>query len=238
MADRIIYLVAKVTAAMQGGDLEFVDDARLGVLLSHGWETSTTLPDRKVTSGGKSFMATMIVLKNAADNRGVAVRGQDRHGGKELVDTTDEFGNTQRVEPGKMLVRVMERLSNGLANLGDSGHLGSARNHSMPGLTIISGETVQKAWDCGALAARRGEPASACPFPVPSHAASQWLSGYRGGNSAQSVTNGAADSAFRSGEASARQYAEDDEVSCPFPPGSPLRESWLRGFRNGGGRVE
>ncbi len=244
MADRVVYLVSSVPRKAAETNLEFVDDVMLGQLLSEGWETSTTLPDRVLRVGGKSIKATMMVLKGAADNRGLSVRenGHERRSGGTMVTVTDDFGGSQQMDPARALVRVMDKMERALLNMGDTGHLGGARNHNMPGLQIVSGEMTQKAFDVGLLANRRGEKVSDCPFPKGSEAAQKWLQGFRLGDknnaNPQKADKVAIEEAYRVGVQAAKDFGEDDEVTCPYPAGSPLRPHWVDGFKQGGGRVE
>jgi ribosome modulation factor len=246
VADKIVYLVSSITEAMRNEPgLAFVDDADLSGWVSAGWEVVNTIP-REVQAGKRKVKATMIVLRRAGDNRGVSTvdRGH-RHDdldrpGNAMVTVTDDFGRQSQITPASMMIRTLEKMSTSLANLGDTGHLGGARNHNIPGLQIISSEVVQKAFDVGLLAQRRGEQPDACPFPSGSEAAMQWLRGYRTGEGApaQKATQDALDEAYRVGHSTAKLHAEHDVVTCPYPAGSPLRPAWVKGFTEAGGRVE
>lgn len=250
MADRIVYLVDTLTRDMEASELAFVDDTRLGAILAQGYEVTSTLPDRKVEAGRKKVKATMMVLRPSAENRGVSVAQPsgrfepDRRGdlGGGAISVTDAFGSKREVSLSRHLTETLDRMSQALIGLGDAGHLGGNRTQSFPGVTVISGEVVAKAYDVGVGAAMRGAPVESCPFPSMSEAQQQWLRGYRMGQ-AQAKNMPGADpvalgEARDAGRATARQFGQDDEVSCPYPPGSPLREAWMDGFREGGGRVE
>ncbi len=241
MPDRVVYLVATVPRKAAESELEFVDDAGLGQLLADGWETSTTLPDRTLRVGGKSIKATMMVLKKAADNRGLVTSEEprNRRAGGTMVTVTDDFGGNRQMDAGHALVRVMDKMERALLNMGDSGHLGGARNHNMPGLQIVSGEMVQKAFDIGLMAFRRGESESANPWPG-TEAGQSWLRGFRLGekNPPQDIDKVSEEECYQVGFRTAKDFGTDDEVACPFPAGSPKRVHWLRGFKAGGGRVE
>ncbi len=243
MPDRVVYLVSTLPRKASESQLEFVDDSGLGQLLSDGWETSTTLPERTLKVAGKSIKATMMVLKRAAENRGMTMRDDqphERRAGGTMVTLTDDFGDPQQMNPGHALVQVMDKMSRALANLGDTGHLGGARNHNMPGLQIVSGEMVQKAFDCGLMAYRRGESVDSCPFPPKSEARQTWLRGFRLGekNPPQEIDATSQEECYQAGFSTAKEFGADDEVTCPFPAGSFKRTHWLRGFKAGGGRVE
>jgi hypothetical protein len=244
VADKIVYLVSAITEAMRSEPgLAFVDDADLSGWASAGWEMVNTIP-REVVVGKRKVKATMIVMRRAVDNRGVSTtdrpgRGDD-HPGSGMITVTDDFGRETQTSPAAMMVRTMDRMERALTNLGDPGHLGGARNHNIPGLRIISSEIVQKAFDVGLLAQRRGESATACIFPSGTEAAVQWLRGYRTGEGApvQEANQSSLDEAYRVGHETAKLHAIDDVVSCPYPAGSPLRPAWLKGFTDAGGRVE
>jgi ribosome modulation factor len=232
VADKIVYLVSVVTEAMRAEPgLAFVDDADLSGWASSGWEIVNTIA-REVVVSKRKVKATMVVMRRAADNRGMSTvdpgqrhDDQDRPG-TSLVTVTDDFGRQSQITPAHMLTRTLDKMERALSNLGDPGHLGGARNHNIPGLQIISSELVQKAFDVGLLAQKRGEQADDCPFPRGTHAAEQWLRGYRTGES------------YRAGKSTAELHAENDVVTCPYPPGSPLRPAWIKGFTEAGGRVE
>ncbi len=242
MPDRVVYLVSAMPKKSASSSLEFVDDEELGILLSQGWEVSTTIPDRLVKVAGKSVKATMMVLKSAGENRGLVMRDEPtraRRAGGTMVTVTDDFGGRQQMEPGHALVRVIDKMERALLNMGDPGHLGGARNHNMPGLQIVSGEIVQKAFDVGLMAARRGESEDANPWPG-TEAGQNWLKGFRLGqrDAPQKADPIAAEEAYQVGLRTTKDFGPNDVVTCPYPPSSPLREHWIRGFRDGGGRVE
>lgn len=239
MPDRVVYLVTRVTKAMQGGELEFVDDADLARLLAQGYETSTTLPDRKVRVDGRSVTATMMVLKQAAENRGLATR---EAGGRQ-VRITDDFGNDQTVDAAGALSHAVQSLSRGLSLLGGASHLGGAGDRKLPGMTIISGERIGQAFDLGVNAAMAGMDESTCPFPNGSEPFQLWMAGYRRGRSQAgapdtSVPEYDAERAFAQGRDTARSFGPNDVVTCPYSATNPLRRYWVAGFREGGGRVE
>lgn len=241
MADRIVYLVNKVTASLQKSELKFVDHTTLGELLDQGWETSTTLPNHEVVVAGKKFRVTMMVLKLAAENRGVSVRQDDEHhgSGRNIV-AVDQFGMPRSVTAAQGMMNVLDKLSRALSRSGDAGHLGSAQDHSLPGINIISGEMVSKAFDVGVNASQLGQSADSCPFPPSSVPGQRWLQGFRTAerSAGKAVEPMALNSARNAGIVAAREFGQDDVVECPFPTGSPLRNAWIEGFRSAGGRVE
>ena len=250
MADRIVYLVEELTSDHDGSDIEFVDDVALGVLMTQGYEVTNTLPERKVKAHGKTLKASMIMLRRAEDNRGVTARGgrggdpgyQRDEEGRNVVIVNDEFGMPRSMTPAQATMHAMTKA---LARVGEVGHLGGARDHNMPGLAIISGEVIGKAWDLGLLAAGRGEPEDTNPFPPGTAPATNWITGYRkyfsdgpGSSTGIKVDGPALADAYREGEAIAKSLGPKDQVHCPYARGNPLRESWLDGFRAGGGVVE
>ncbi len=244
MPDKIVYLVTKVTAALRSADLLFVDDAALSDALAQGYEVSTTLPDRTVMVGGKKVRATMIVLKSAAENRGVSIRDDEsgehpRQGGRNIV-TVDQFGIPRSVTAAQGMLNALEQVSRALMNTGSAGHLGSAPNHNIPGMNIVSGELVAKAFDVGVNAGMAGHDASTCPFPPQSIPGQRWLQGLRTAERRRddAPAPSAMAGARQAGAVAARDFGQDDEVACPFPPQSPLRTAWVEGFREAGGRVE
>jgi hypothetical protein len=241
--DRIIYLVQKVTPAMSESELEFVDDAALNKLLAEGWETSTVMPDRKVSVGSKTVVADRVMLKLAGENRGLALADDQRapHRGG-MVTVRDDFGRAVQVPADQAMANMLAEVKQSLQRTGEASHLGASQNHNLPGLTIVSGQMVSKALDIGSLAANRGDPVESNPFSPSSEAGQQWLAGYRMRQRSQGqqvqVSGDAADAAYRAGRQTALQYDPDDQVFCPYPAGSPLRDHWVKGFRDGGGRVE
>lgn len=236
MADRIVYLVTRVTKSMQQAGLEFVDDAGLARLLAQGFEVSSTLPDRKVRVDGKSVIATMMVLKPAIENRGVALSS----GRESQVKVQDDFGNDQSIDPQGLIVQTMQRLERGLATLGGASHLGGGSDRILPGMRIISAERVGQARDLGANAAMLGHPVESCPFPPGSEPAQLWLAGYRNAQrgAAQHVSEYDTERAYEQGRQAALMHGPNDVVSCPYPASNVLRQAWVSGFRAGGGRVE
>jgi ribosome modulation factor len=243
MTDRIVYLVPKVIQGMSGSDLEFVDDVELSNLLAAGWEVSTTMADRKVVVGKKVLKADLIVLKSSESNRGLSIadHSQQRGRGGDVM-VRDDFGGQQRFSTEQALANVLSDVKQALNRSGESSHLGSQQNHNLPGLTIISGQMISKAFDVGGLAANRGESADSCPFPPHTEAGQQWLAGYRNreGNrkAPAAISSLAAADAMRAGAHAALQYGAEDQVYCPYPQGSLLRDHWIAGFRASGGRVE
>ena len=229
MSDRIVYLVSKLTAKLRESRLEFVDDIGLSDLMAEGFEQVATM-ERKV-EGAK---AVMVTLRPSGENRGLT-RVQPERASE--VTISDDFGNDRQVSIMQALSNTNRELSQALQNLGGAGHLGSVKKHNMPGLSIISGELVGKAYDLGQTANKRGQSAEDNPFPVGSGPSTQWLEGYRSLGQAQDVTLSAAEEAFGRGLHTARSLGKNDQVHCPYPMGSPLRGSWLNGFTEGGGRI-
>lgn len=241
VGDRIVYLVEKLPRNHGDSGLEFVDDARLGELMGDGFEVTSTMPDRKVQANGKTVKAAMLVLRPSGENRGVSIRdrrdGRDaEHEGKNLVTVRDGFGQARSLTPAQATLHEVTRA---LARLGAPGHLGPAGDHNMPGLTIISGEMVGKAFDLGMGAAMRGDQKSANQFPPGTEAHTLWLQGWHKGKKADSVQiDGAAlTRAEEEGYALAQSLAEDDVAHCPYS-NKALKSAWMDGFKRGGGRIE
>ncbi len=257
MPDRVVYLVEELTAAHREAVLKFVDAEGLQELLAQGYETGTTLENQKVKLDGKSVKATMMILKMAAENRGVTVSGhQHQERGQELMTIQDEYGRSRQVTLGEAIVHSNRQLAETIAEQGRHvGHLGAPSRPKIPGLTIISSEVVQQAYDAGQLAAARGEPVSACPMPPGTEAATKWLQGYRasqdrvakedavpiGVTAAQHAANWASREqvCHDEGERMAKSVAKEDVVHNPYERSHPrLRAAWIRGFQAGGGTVE
>ncbi len=239
MADRTVYLVEKLPRDHEDSGLHFVDDAGLSALMADGYEVTATLPERKVQASGRSVKASMLVLRPAGENRGVSRREPDpddapRNG--RSVTVRDGFGQERSLTPA---AAAMHEMVQALSRVGAVGHLGAAQNHSMPGLTIISGEMTGKAFDLGLLAGMRGEGKHASPFPPGSEAGTLWLQGwYKAGQAArQQVEPSALNQADSDGYALAQSLGDDDQVSCPYSH-PQLKAAWCDGFKRGGGRIE
>jgi ribosome modulation factor len=255
MPDRLVYLVEEVTPQLASAPVEFVDAAGLAGLLSDGYEASTTLENQQVKVGSKKVKATMFILKQASENRGVSVRprGGDDHA---VVSMPDGFGGTREVSLQQAQIQVMRDLA---LSIGESsrqvGHLGAPGRHSMPGLTIISGEVISKAFDLGQLAAASGKSKEANPFPPGSEASTKWLQGFKKGasrHSAQEVVpegvsaqdhekqwKSREDAAHEQGRETAQSLDADDVAHNPHIHAHPrIRDAWVRGFVAGGGTVE
>lgn len=244
MPDRLVYLVEEVTDAHKEETLEFVDGAGLAQLLSEGYETSTTLENQKVKVAGKSVKATMLILKQAAENRGVSVRdrGHDRgDSNAQVIQVDNGFGQTRSMTVGEAMVHATRELARSMEDQGRHvGHLGAPSRVKIPGLTIISGETISQAMDMGALAGARGEPTSACPFPLGTEAATKWFQGHKAGMNRHKTEPSPGEIArcTEEGFNMAESVAEDAIVHCPYEGSHPkLRLAWLEGFKRGGGKV-
>jgi ribosome modulation factor len=249
MPDRSVYLVEKVTAAMIKDErYVFVDDATLGSALAEGWEISTTMHDRKLTIDGERVVADMIILKQAAENRGVSVAepravretASERSGGQS-VTVMDDFGMPRSMSLPQAMVEALQNLSRGLTNMGEhTGHLGAPGQHNIPGLSIISGKTVSQAYDVGMLAGARGESKEANPFPPGSVPSTKWLQGFADSSKVakQKITQATIDEAEKMGYDLAVQLGKgDDEVHCPHSHPT-LKAAWISGFKRGGGDVK
>lgn len=234
---RIVYLVEKIPK--EPGDIPFVDDAGLAELLAEGLEITST--SEQVRGGVKTVM---MVLKPAADNRGVSVVPGDRRGPGELHVLGDEAGASEGGTMGRALATMTKELGRILSSGG--GHLGSPQQHQIPGMTIIPGDVVAKAYDYGQNVGRNGGPSSECPFPSGSVAATTWLRGWHAGrqgaaDNAKAVSDPEQlDAAYKRGKSDAEFFQDDPnvEVHCPFSnSAADLKAAWIRGFREGGGTV-
>lgn len=249
MPDRVVYLIDKHTKASKGSDLAFITDVQLSELLADGWSIASSI-ERK--AGG--VPCTMMVLKSAADARALTVQRVDeddytppRRGAlthpvtrnvPTTVTTRDEYGMPQEMSLQQVVTDAMAKMARGLTNLGEHpGHLGAPGNHNLPGMTIVSGYHVARAFDLGMIAAKAGHPESSNPWPGTAPGM-KWMQGYR---SAQRATDDlpqqAADECYREGKATAKSLGPNDDAVCPYP--SPAKKAaWLRGFVDGGGVVE
>lgn len=247
MPDRTVYLVDEVTDPMIDHELTFVSDADLTQLTKVGWEVTTTLA-RTLRVAGKEVHATMMIIRRAEENRGVSVRQSEEGTGRRpegvhgTMVVADAFGVPRAVSTTEMFARALDGMQRGLSNLGEHpGHLGAPGQHNMPGLTIISGTHISKAFDMGMLAGARGESSAANPFPPGTEASSKWLEGYaqRGRVRAQQASASEIKEAEVAGFKLAESMAldKDSQVTCPFSH-PQLREAWVSGFKRGGGTVE
>jgi len=245
MTDTLIYLVDKYSRAMDNHSPECVDDQLFAAKLLEGYEQVSTLPTKKVKFGSKTLQVTPMILRLKGRNNALSVpRGfEDEHADFEQQEGTalsvasqgsilKRFGDfAKNIEQG--ITRALSRQSDGAS------HLGAYRDHNMPGLSIVSGELVSKAFDAGQLAKGAGISAGECPFPEGSAPATKWRQGWHA-NQDQEVSS---EALGRISE-DARQLAlslksdPDAEVRCPFRKGSSTHAAWLEGFVAGGGRVE
>lgn len=248
MADRIVYLVTKQTKVTKASDLEYVDDAQLNKLLADGYSIQSTTP-RKM---GK-LDVTMLVLKPAADERGLSAPmqqddpmhprwGREETGRDRGISVPDEFGGSRQVSIGQAFVQSLDKITRGLSTLGQhGGHLGAPGNHNMPGLSIISGYDIGRAWDLGLMAQHAGQERQRNPFPAGSIPHTKWLEGWHAGDasaggSSEDIHPVAIKECYEHGKSLARRLGPTDEVNCPYQ--GQKRLAWMRGFSDGGGRIE
>jgi ribosome modulation factor len=241
MADQLIYLVETVTAAMEDHDPVCLSDSGLAAKLGDGFEVISTMPTKKVTIGKKVSVTPMLLRQAGGAKNAVALHREQpspRRDGFEITNRDEGYDGGGH--SGGLITQMMSKLTTALTNLGDgASHLGAPRNHSMPGMTIVSGELVSKAWDTGMNAARCGHPRSSCPFPVGSEPATKWLQGYKKGAEADvNVGSKALGTIEEDAYALAKSLDVNDVVDCPYAPGSEKHSAWLAGFKRGGGRVE
>ena len=247
MPDRVVYLVDKQTKITKASDLEYITDAKLSELLVEGYSIASSTPRK---AGGVPCI--MMVLKSAADERAVAVREPDdiepprrrqlSHPATRDVPTTvtvhDEFGAAREISMQQAMIETMGKIGRGMTNLGEHpGHLGAPGQHNLPGMTIVSGYSIGRAYDLGMIAAKSGQPADSNPWPGTS-AGTKWLQGYRAGEKdADALPPAAATECYNDGYHTAQSLGKDDDATCPYQ--SPAKKrAWLEGFRAGGGVVE
>lgn len=239
MADRIVYLVTKQTKVTKDSDLEYVTDSQLNKLLAEGYSIASTTP-RKM---GK-LDVTMLVLKPAADERGLSAPREERRERSDPheLSVPDDFGGTRKITLGQAFVESLGKMTRGLSTMGQhTGHLGAPANHSMPGLSIISGYDIGRAWDLGLAAQYSGQPLDSNPFPAGSIPHTKWLEGWRAGEQSaggatEDINPEALKDCYQQGKSLARRLGPDDEVNCPYQ--GQKRKAWLHGFTDGGGRIE
>lgn len=238
MADILVYLVDSYTKAMGDHTPECVDDVRFAAKLGEGFEQLSTMPAKKVKIGGKQVTVIPMILRQQGGARNALTVSRD----------DDQSDNPTNVNPknavaifGGMLDSLTKSISTALARTGDGGsHLGAPREHSMPGLTIVSGELVGKAYDAGSIARSSGSTLDGCPFPNGSAAATRWRQGWLASGKEQQVDPVALDRIRADAEALAISLEGDPDaqVDCPYRPGTSTHAAWVDGFKRGGGRVE
>ena len=247
MPDQNVYLVEKISPAMiEDKRYIFVDDATLGEMMAAGWELSSTMKDRKLTVGGTKVVADMLILKQAAENRGVSVAeprhvqsATNRDAGTGMT-VTDEYGRIRQLSIPQAMVEALQNIGRGMTDMGQHpGHLGAPGRHNMPGMQVISGEMISKAYDMGLLAGASGQPKESNPFPAGSPPYTKWLQGFAKAPSVatQKLTQDQLDEADELGYKLAKELGSDDIVHCPHSHPA-LKAAWLRGFTRGGGRIE
>lgn len=238
MADKLIYLVDTYTKAMDDHEPECLDDTRFAARLSDGYEQLSTLPSKKVKIGSKSVQVTPMVLRIKGEKHALSVGAHHSP-----VDADAPEGTSSRILTTftSMVDKLTKSVSTALARTSDdASHLGQLRDHSMPGLSIISGELVSKAYDAGAIARDSGQPLSACPFPKGSAPATKWHQGWHAASKVPPTDSAALDRVRADACALAQSLSGDDEVEvqCPFRPGTDTHHAWVKGFKEGGGKVE
>ncbi len=236
MGDRIVYLVEKLPRTHLTEKMEMVDDEALNALMGEGFEITSTLPDRKIQVNGKTVKAVMLVLRPSGENRGVSLRERDREDAPGRgITVMDEFGNSRSLPAHQA---VMQEMSRALRQIGTAGHLGPSGNHNMPGLTIISGEMIGKAFDLGCSAGHRGESKERNPFPAGTPPHTKWLQGFNQSAAAPpEVSPEGIRNAEEDGYNMAQSLADDDIAHCPYPSGSAQKAAWMDGFKRGGGII-
>jgi len=243
MPDRVIYLFeesdSKIASSYKKDHqikhtYDLVSDEEFSTLLVEGWEVLSTL-SRTIPIKSKNIKTSMIILRQAAENRGVSIAEKQ----SQMLDVPDDFGGKRSVSILEALAVGISKMSKGLSLQGaHPGHLGAPGEHNLPGLQIVSSTVVSRARDMGMLAAKRGTPKSENPFPAGSVPATQWLLGYAEADLKNAACASEIGDAFDAGKRLAMQLGPgNDVVSCPFSH-PELRSAWVRGFKEGGGTVE
>ncbi len=102
---------------------------------------------------------------------------------------------------------------------------------------------TENAFGMGVDCAKTGGSRDDCPFPPGNPIYVKWQNGFAAGAADSAKQEGAAEDpvavkeAYNQGMAAAKG-PEDAEVECPYPQGSFLFRSWLRGFKENGGKHE
>jgi ribosome modulation factor len=265
MADRIVYLVDKLPKHLDDATVEVVDDTKFSDLVASGFEVISTMPGRTITVAGKKLKATMMVLRPSGENRALApTQGRaadlaeidDERHARSLVQRSDEWGNSRAMTPA---AAAMHDLTRALQNMNAPGHLGPPGNHNIPGMTIISGEMVAKAYDMGSLAGAAGKTQAECPFDPGSVPYVKWNQGWVAAEKAfRDMAQGPDESglsekerslraidranalaeAEREGKHLAQSLGPNDVVRSPYDTRDPRHAAWLKGFQSGGGVIE
>lgn len=227
MADKIVYV--HPTAESTEG-VEVITPKALDGFLAEGWEIVST----KGTKVGE-VKVDRVHLRRAGANGIVHAPEKPKRPKRDLARRDGGFLGTVSPAaggPGALSVPV-----------GNRSFLGGGSDFAgLPGLETAGSLVVQHAYAMGVDAAHTGGSEADCPWPS-GLGASQWRKGFREGLASQGGGAGQGTAGRDTGDAyangmQAAKGPEDAEVSCPYPSNTPHYRAWLRGFRDGGGRVE
>jgi ribosome modulation factor len=216
VSDRIVY----VHADHESDSVNIITPKAFDALLEQGWEIKSS--ETKKISGKR---VVVHHLYKPSKERGVSVvQPSERDERTSLMEHQHRGGSDAR--------GVMVAPSN-------NSFLGTSDFQGLPGIKVANNLVINHAYAMGTDAANTGQPESACPWPS-GLGRTQWLNGYRaaGRTNQQPKSDvwGSLDDAREAGTNAARG-AEEDEVSCPYPTGTPQYQAWLEAFKAAGGKV-
>lgn len=212
MSDKIVY----VHPDHESDSVNIITPKAFDALLAEGWEIKSS--ETKKVSGKR---VDVHHLYKPSKERGLAtVQPSERDERNSLMEHQHRGGNDAR--------GVMVAPSN-------NSFLGTSDFQGLPGLKIANSLVIGHAFGMGTDSANKGEPESACPWPS-GLGRTQWLNGYRAAGRQANTPAGSLDDARAAGTTAAKG-ADDDEVSCPYPPGTLQYTAWLEAFKEAGGKV-
>ena len=211
MSDKLVY----VHPDHESDSVNVITPKAFDALLAEGWEIKSSTTKR---IDGKKV--DLHHLYKPSKERGLAtVQPSERDESHALMEHQHRGGNDAR--------GVMVAPSN-------NSFLGTSDFQGLPGIKVANSMVIQHAFAMGTDSANKGEPESACPWPS-GLGRTQWLNGYRAAGRAN-VSAELLDDARVSGYNSAKG-ADDREVTCPYPNGTPQYYAWLEAFKEAGGKV-
>ncbi len=243
MADKIVFVLDRVPKVPGASLVDIITTGEFASMLADGWEV-VSQADKEIPwepRPKKAIMGERTILRRREENRGMSVAGGGGGGerGGEVVTLRDDYGRTRTLSTAEAMGESMRQLALSIQQQAQSGgcHLGAAGRHDIPGVTVISGEVVAKAFDVGMQAGIAGADRSSNPFPGGSDAHTVWLRGYYEGTRVQQSMPSDAEKAraFSDGQRTAQAFGPEDEVSCPYR--GHLKTEWERGFKEAGGKI-
>jgi ribosome modulation factor len=212
VSDKVVY----VHADHESDSVNIITPKAFDALLEQGWEIKESSTKR---IDGKKV--DVHHLYKPSKERGVSVvQPSERDERTSLMEHQHRGGSDAR--------GVMVAPSN-------NSFLGTSDFQGLPGIKVANNLVINHAYAMGTDAANTGQPESACPWPS-GLGRTQWLNGYRAAGRQAHAPATSLDDARDAGTAAARG-AEDDEVSCPYPTGTPQYQAWLEAFKAAGGKV-